>query len=172
MPDAASKPRAASASRPRRWLFKSEPSAYSIADLERDGRTRWDGVRSYQARNLIRDALMPGDLGLFYHSSTSPAGVVGLLRVASEPLADGTQFDPSSRYFDARATVAAPRWWTLEVEFVERFVELVPLATLRRTAALEGMMVLARGARLSIQPVREAHFRLVLRLARARTILP
>jgi hypothetical protein len=78
---------------------------------------------------------------------------------------DATQFDPSSRYFDARAITVAPRWWTIEVEFVERFVELVPLATMRRTAALEGMMVLARGRGLSIQPVREAHFRLVLRLA-------
>ncbi len=172
MANATSKSRRARASRPGLWLLKSEPAVYSIADLEREGRTRWDGVRNYQARNLIRDALRPGDLGFFYHSNASPPGVAGLLRIASEAFVDATQFDPSSRYFDARAITVAPRWWTIEVEFVERFVELVPLATMRRTAALEGMMVLARGARLSIQPVREAHFRLVLRLARARTILP
>lgn len=171
MSRAASRPRASRAARRSCWLLKSEPSEYSIADLERDGRGRWDGVRNFQARNLIRDAMRPGDLGLFHHSSAAPPGVAGLLRIASEPLVDPTQFDAASRYFDARATGAAPRWWTIEVEFVERFEQLVPLATLRQTVALEGMMVIRRGARLSVQPVDEGHFREVLRLARARTAL-
>lgn len=154
-----------------RWLLKSEPTEYSIADLQRDGRARWDGVRSFQARNLIRDALRPGDLGLFYHASAAPPGVAGLLRIASEPCVDPTQFDASSRYFDARATRTAPRWWAIEVQFVERFAQLLPLATLKRSTALEGMMVTRRGARLSVQPVDDAHFREILRLARASTLL-
>lgn len=152
---------------PGRWLLKSEPAAYSIRDLERDGRTSWEGVRNYQARNLLRDSLRLGDLGFFYHSSVDPPGVAGVLRIASTAFPDPTQFDPQSPYFEARASAVRPRWWTVQVEFVERFRCLVPLARLKATPELSGMMVVRAGARLSVQPVSTEHFAVVLRLGRA-----
>jgi predicted RNA-binding protein with PUA-like domain len=151
-----------------RWLFKSEPDEYSIADLERDRCTRWDGVRNYQARNLIRDQLHPGDLGLFHHSSARTVGPAGVLRVVSAPLPDPTQFDRTSRYHDPRALRETPRWWTVEVEFVERFATVVPLAQLRADPRLVDMMVVRPGARLSIQPVSREQFAVILELAGSR----
>ncbi|MBN2191941.1 MAG: EVE domain-containing protein [Polyangiaceae bacterium] len=152
----------------RFWLLKSEPSTYSIADLERDGHTAWDGVRNYRARNLIRDQLAVDDLAIFYHSSVEPPGAAGLLRIAARPVPDRSQFDARSPFFDPRATRDAPRWWSVEVAFVERFATIVPLGILKEHPELSGMMVTQRGARLSIQPVEPSHFRVVLRLARAR----
>src|SRR5690606_21639677 len=121
------------------WLFKSEPSVYSIDQLVADGRTMWDGVRNYQARNLMRDEMKPGDLGLFYHSSCDTIGVAGLCRVASEPYPDPTQFDPKSKYHDPGSKPDDPRWILVDVEPVERFDDVVPLARLKDDAALEGM---------------------------------
>lgn len=151
------------------WLFKSEPSVYSIDQLVADGRTMWDGVRNYQARNLMRDEMKPGDLGLFYHSSCDTIGVAGLCRVASEPYPDPTQFDPKSKYHDPGSKPDDPRWILVDVEPVERFDDVVPLARLKDDAALEGMAVLQRGSRLSVQPVERKHFARVLKLAGAKT---
>src|SRR5579872_308965 len=106
--------------RPSYYLFKSEPSSYSIDDLERDGRTEWSGVRNYQARNLMK-GMRVGDLGFFYHSNAAPPGIVGICRVVAEAHPDSTQFDPKSPYFDDTSSPARPRWECVDVEFVERF---------------------------------------------------
>lgn len=154
----------------RTWLVKSEPDCYPYRALVADGRTAWDGVRNYQARNYMRDEMKVGDLVLFYHSNASPPGVAGIARVCSEPHPDATQFDPKSDYYDPKATKDEPRWSLVDVEFVERFEEPVSLETLKADAkALEGMMVIKRGVRFSVQPVEPQHFARVLALGDAKT---
>jgi predicted RNA-binding protein with PUA-like domain len=150
----------------RTWLVKSEPDAYSIADLERDTRTRWEGVRNYQARNLMRDEMSVGDGVLYYHSSCEPPGIAGLARVASEPYPDPTQFDRRSKYHDEASSPESPRWWLVDVEFVEAFPVLLPLSLLREQPELEGMALLRKGQRLSVQPVSAEEWRAVLKLAK------
>ncbi len=152
------------------WLVKSEPEVYSIDDLARDGRTEWDGVRNYQARNYMRDAMAIGDCVLFYHSNADPTGIAGLAEVCSKPHPDETQFDRKSEYYDKKATKDDPRWWLVDVAFVERFANVLSLETLKAHAKeLDGMMVLKRGVRFSVQPVDKAHFAKVLKLAGAKT---
>jgi predicted RNA-binding protein with PUA-like domain len=153
---------------PKHWLIKSEPEVYGLDDLERDGVTGWEGVRNFQARNLMRDEMREGDLVLFYHSNAEPSGVAGVARVASPPLADPSQFDRRSEFFDPTSPRASPRWQMVKVGFVERFPALVPLERLKATPALEGMPLLQKGQRLSVQPVSPAHFKRVLALARGR----
>jgi predicted RNA-binding protein with PUA-like domain len=150
----------------RHWLMKSEPDVYSIADLERDGASGWEGVRNYQARNFMRDDMKPGDLVLFYHSNAEPSGVAGVARVDGAALPDPSQFDKKSEYYDAASTKAAPRWQMVRVAFVERFARVVPLELLKNDGALAGMLVLAKGQRLSVQPVDPKHFARVCALAR------
>ena len=150
------------------WLVKSEPGSYSIEDLARDGKTRWDGVRNYQARNFLRDGMKPGDGVLFYHSSSDPAGVVGIARVASEGYPDPSAFDRKSHYFDPDSDPKKPAWFAVDVEFAERLPRIVTLAELKANEALEGMLVLKRGMRLSVQPVDKAHFDAVVKMAHRR----
>ena len=147
----------------RYWLVKSEPGSYSIDDLERDGKTGWEGVRNYQARNFMRGDMRVGDDVLFYHSSADPPGVAGLARVARTGIPDPTALDPKSDYFDPKATAEDPRWYTVEIEFVRHFPALVPLDTLRATPGLEKMLVINK-SRLSVQPVTEDEFRIVEKL--------
>ncbi len=149
----------------RCWLVKSEPGTYSIDDLRRDGATFWSGIRNYQARNFLRDDVRRGDEVLFYHSSASPPGVAGLARVASDARPDETALDPDSAGYDPKASADEPRWYGVDIAFVERFGEIVPLARLRRTPGLEDMLV-ARNSRLSVQPVTPAEFEIVRALGR------
>jgi predicted RNA-binding protein with PUA-like domain len=152
------------------WLVKSEPDVYSIDDLARDRRTEWDGVRNYQARNYMRDEMAVDDLVLFYHSNAEPTGIAGLARVCSDAHPDATQFDRKSEYYDPAARHHDPRWMHVDVELVERFGSIVTLETLKAHAGeLDGMMVIKRGVRFSVQPVDKAHFALVLKLANAQT---
>jgi predicted RNA-binding protein with PUA-like domain len=146
------------------WLMKSEPDAYGIDDLERDGRTMWDGIRNYQARNMMRDQMRIGDEVFFYHSSCDVPGVVGIMRVASEPHPDPTQFDPQSKYFDPKSDPANPRWCLVDVEFERRLSRTIPLTELREDPELDGMILLRRGNRLSIMPVDGRHWDRVLEL--------
>jgi predicted RNA-binding protein with PUA-like domain len=150
----------------RYWLLKSEPSSCAIEDLERDGTTGWEGVRNFQARNFIRDDMKPGDGVLFYASNAEPAGVTGVAEVASEGYPDPFAFRPDHKYFDPKSDEASPTWYAVDVRFVARFAEIVPLATLKATPGLEKMMVLQRGSRLSVQPVTKAEFDTVVRLGR------
>jgi predicted RNA-binding protein with PUA-like domain len=147
------------------WLLKSEPSVYSILDLRRDGRTTWEGVRNYQARNYMRDAMRVGDRVLFYHSNAAPPAVAGLARVVRAAYPDSTALEPEHRYFDPKASAEDPRWVRVDVEHVETFPAPVPLERLRRTPGLEAMPLLNR-SRLSVQPVSDEEFGIVLGLAR------
>lgn len=150
----------------RYWLMKSEPGAYSIDDLERDGRTHWDSIRNYQARNIMRDEMEIGDEVLFYHSNVDPPAVAGRARVVRTGYPDHTARDPASDYYDPKASEDDPRWYMVDVEFVEKFDGPVPLAVLKQTPGLEDM-VLVKRSRLSVQPVAPEEFDIVLRLARA-----
>jgi len=143
----------------RYWLMKSEPSECAIDDaMAAPQRTvAWTGVRNYQARNFMRDAMQVGDGVLFYHSSCCEPGIAGIARIASATRSDPTQFEPQSPYFDAASKPEAPRWLLLEVQ-AERKTRLLPLAELRADAALAGLVLLRRGNRLSITPVDSAHW--------------
>lgn len=149
---------------PRYWLMKSEPGSYSLDDLERDGRTCWEGVRNYQARNLMRE-MSAGDQVLFYHSNANPPGAAGIARVEREAYPDHFSWDRDSRYFDPKSTPDAPRWWMVDVGFVERFARFVPLAELKADPALAGMLVTGK-SRLSVQPVEATDFETVVALGR------
>ena len=138
------------------WLMKSEPDVYSIDDLERDGSTMWEGVRNYEARNNMRE-MSEGDLVLYYHSRQSPPGVVGVARVAREAYPDPTQFDEDSPYHDEKSDEDDPRWWLVDVEFVEKLDRTVPLSEIKDEPALSEMVLVNR-SRLSVQPVEEEEF--------------
>ena len=152
---------------PRCWLIKSEPDVFSIEDLEREQATGWEGVRSYEARNTMRDLMRPNERVLFYHSNANPSGIAGVAKIVGGPIADPTQFDPRSEYYDPASTPAAPRWQMVRVAFVERFAAILPLERLKQHKPLKGMALLQKGQRLSVQPVLPAHFEAVMALARA-----
>jgi predicted RNA-binding protein with PUA-like domain len=150
---------------PRTWLLKSEPDAYSFGDLERDGRTPWDGIRNYQARNFMRDEMSVGDRVLYYHSNAQPPGVVGVAEVVSEPYPDPTQFDEASRYHDPKATREEPRWILVDVAPVRRLPRTVTLAEIKDEPALAEMPLVRRGNRLSVMPVSEKEVERILEMA-------
>jgi predicted RNA-binding protein with PUA-like domain len=156
----------------RHWLMKTEPSAFSIEDLERKGREHWDGIRNYQARNYMRDEMQVGDRVLFYHSSTETPAIVGTARVVREAYPDPSSWDPDGHYFDPKSGPDNPRWVMVDVAFESRFPVPLSLAELRQVPALQGMLLLKKGMRLSIQPVTPAEFEAVLahagRMARPR----
>ena len=147
---------------PSYWLMKSEPDEASIDDLAAaPGQTLpWTGVRNYQARNFMRDAMHPGDGVLFYHSSCAEPGVAGLAEVVTRAVPDETQFDPASPYFDPKATRESPRWVGVDVRLVRK-TRLLPLAEMRRAPELAAMQVLRRANRLSITPVTADEWRAV-----------
>ncbi len=147
----------------RYWLMKSEPDDVSIDDLASMGEVGWYGVRNYQARNFMRDAMALGDGVLFYHSSCPQPGVAGLAEVSRLAYPDPTQFDPESRYFDPKSTPDQPRWQQVDVRFVRK-TRLLSLDEMRRMPTLAGMQVLQRGNRLSITSVSEAEWRDILAL--------
>ena len=148
---------------PSFWLMKSEPDTYSVQDLERDGRTMWDGVRNYQARNNMRKMKI-GDRVLFYHSRQDPPAAVGIAEVVKEAYPDPTQFDPKSKYFDAKSNDEDPRWWLVEISHVETFSGPVTLQDIKAEPSLAGM-VLVNNSRLSVQPVGREEFELIQRMA-------
>ena len=152
----------------RYWLFKSEPGSYSFEDLERDGRTHWDGVRNYQARNLLRDDVAVGDGVLFYHSNARPLAIMGLARVVRAGYPDHTAFEPGARAYDPKSDPARPTWYMVDIEPAGALPEPLTRERLSGVAALEQMMLLRRGARLSVQPVTPAEWRCVLKLAGVR----
>ena len=147
------------------WLMKSEPAECSIDDLARapQATVPWVGVRNYQARNFMRDAMQVGDGVLFYHSSCAEPGVAGLARVASTAYPDPTQFDPASPYFDAKAMPSAPRWLLVDVALVRK-TPLLPLRQMRGRPELATMGLLQRGSRLSITPVTRPEWDAVVQL--------
>lgn len=147
------------------WLLKSEPVTYSIDDLAREGVASWDGVRNFQARNNLR-AMKAGEKAFFYHSNAEPPGIAGVCEIVKEAYPDHTAFDPKSKYHDPRSTPERPLWWMPDVGFVEKFPRLIPLAELRETPGLGNMVLLRRGSRLSVQPVADEEWSIILDLAR------
>jgi len=146
--------------------MKSEPDVFSFDDLwAAPGRTTcWDGVRNYQARNFMRDEMKVGDGVLFYHSGVQPPGVAGVAEVVREAYPDDSAFDPADSHFDPKSRPGSPTWMMVDIRAVHRFERLVTLPELRATPGLEGMMVLRKGSRLSVQPVALGEWEAVTRL--------
>ena len=150
------------------WLMKSEPSVFGIDDLAaRPKKTEpWDGVRNYQARNMMRDTMRRGDLAFFYHSNCEPPGIVGIMEVVREGYPDPTQFDPESKYHDPKSDLDDPRWYLVDVRLKKRFRAMVTLAELReRAGELGDFALLRKGNRLSVMPVEKATWKRILELA-------
>lgn len=132
--------------------MKSEPTTYSIFDLQKDQVTVWDGVRNYQARNFLRQ-MQIGDRAFFYHSNAELIGIVGLAEVVAIGIDDPTQFDPQSKYYDPKSTPASPRWQTVQIKFLEIFPQMISLTTLKQEFDPEELGVVKTGNRLSVMPV-------------------
>ena len=152
---------------PKYWLMKTEPSTYSIDDLanEKSKTTHWDGVRNYQARNFMRDEMKKGDLVLLYHSNAKPPGVVGICTVARESYPDFTQFDKTDKHYDPKSDPDNPRWFMVDIKLKKKFKALIALDDLKAVKALDGMVLLQKGSRLSVQPVTKKQFDTIEKLA-------
>ena len=152
----------------RHWLMKSEPSAFSIQDLQSvSGQTTcWDGVRNFQARNFMR-SMRNGDQVLFYHSNADPPAVMGIAEVVKEAYADHTAFDPKDMHHDPKSTPGKPLWDMVDIKLVRIFRVPIGLDRLRQEAGLKRMELLRKGSRLSVQPVRPEEWKIVLKLAGA-----
>ena len=150
------------------WLFKTEPSTYSWEDLKKQpNRTDyWDGVRNYQARNFLRDQIKEGDLVFFYHSVKNPQVIMGIARVVREAYPDPTQFDPESRYFDPKSDPQNSRWFVVDVQAIAEFDPPITREQLKLIPELKDMVLLQKGSRLSIQPVREDEWNVILKLSK------
>ena len=148
------------------WLMKSEPNVYSIDDLKKDKTTYWDGVRNYQARNFLRDEIKKGDEVLFYHSNAEPPGIAGVAKVTKDGYPDPSAFDKKSKYFDTKSKKEKPTWFVVDIQFSKKFKEILALNDLKEVKALEGMPLLQRGQRLSVQPVSEKQWQTILKLAK------
>lgn len=149
------------------WLFKSEPSCFSIDDLAKRPNqiTSWDGIRNYQARNMMRDEMKIGDQGFFYHSSCDEPGIVGLLKIVKTSQPDDTQFDPDADHFDPKSSPENPRWVMVDVKLVKKFNRVLTLPELREHPHLSSMIVLRKGNRLSITPVTSQEFKVICSIA-------
>ncbi len=154
-------------SKRRYWLFKSEPTTYSFNDLmgEKGKRTHWDGVRNFQARNLLRDEVQVGDGVLFYHSSTNPMAIIGIAKVVKSGYPDHTAFDPSDHHYDPKSNPEDPTWYMVDIAGEKAFREPLTREQLKDAKPLKDMMLLRRGARLSVQPVTAPQWRAILKLA-------
>ena len=152
------------------WLMKSEPDVFGIDHLASAPKrtTAWEGVRNFQARNMLRDDLGKGDLAFFYHSSCEVPGIAGIVKVVREAYPDPTQFERDSEYYDARSTRAAPRWFCVDVQLDRRIEPVITLPELREHAsgALREMVILKRGNRLSVTPVTAAEWRFIVAMRR------
>ena len=144
------------------WLMKSEPDTFSIDDLKAVKTEPWDGVRNYQARNMMRDQMKKGDKIFFYHSNCKVPGVVGLMKVVREAYPDHTAHDPESKYYDPKSSEEAPRWFMVDVGFVKKFKRIISLEEPKKQKDLQGMPLVRKGSRLSIMPISEAEWDYIL----------
>lgn len=151
------------------WIFKSEPSVFSIDNLVKSPNqtTVWDGVRNYQARNFLRDEVKINDLVLFYHSNAdAETGIVGLARVVKEAYPDPSQFDTKSKYFEPKASLNKPIWYSVDIQFIEKFRKILTISEIKNHPILSNLLIARRGNRLSITPVAEEHFKLIIELTK------
>jgi predicted RNA-binding protein with PUA-like domain len=148
------------------WLMKSEPNSFSIDDLQQmpEQIEHWDGVRNYQARNMMRDQMKVGDKVFFYHSNCEAPGIVGIMHVVREGYPDFTAFDPGCKYFDPKSDPAKPRWYMVDVQYLRHMHRVIALSELKEHPALAEMVLLRKGNRLSIMPVQKEEWEYILRL--------
>ena len=148
------------------WLMKSEPDVFGIDDLAAMPRKtdHWDGVRNYQARNMMRDEMKKGDQVFFYHSNCKEPGIVGIAEVVKEGYPDHTAWEPKSKYYDPKSDPENPRWYMVNIKFVRKFERTVSLQEMKQEKALEGMKLLQRGNRLSVMPVEKKHWQHILKM--------
>ena len=148
------------------WLMKSEPEEFSIGDLKRVRREQWDGIRNYQVRNMLRDAMKKGDIALFYHSNAgTQTGVAGVMKIIKEAYPDPTQFDPQSAHPDIRSDPQNPRWLCVDVQYVRTLPRVVTLAELKAEKRLANLPLVRQGNRLSVMPIARAQFDHIIKLA-------
>ncbi len=155
------------ASNRRHWLFKTEPESFSFDDLWNapSRTTSWDGVRNYQARNMLRDEIKSQDLVFVYHSSADPTGIAGVAEVVRGGYPDHTALDPKDHHYDPKSRADAPAWYMVDIRAVKAFPRLITLDELRKVKGLEKMILLQRGSRLSVQPVRPEEWEIITGLA-------
>lgn len=148
--------------------MKSEPLTYSIDHLIAESKKteHWDGVRNYQARNMMRDEMKKGDLAFFYHSNCKTPGIVGIVEVVQEGYPDFTAFDPESKYYDPKSNSENPRWFMVDVKYKEKFNDTISLEQLRNTNGLKDMLILRKGNRLSITPLTEKEWKIIAKIAK------
>ena len=147
-----------------RWLMKSEPSEFGIDDLESQGTEPWDGIRNYQARNMIRDQMNPGDQAFFYHSSCETPGIVGIMEIVTAAYPDPTAFDPADKHFDAASDRENPRWFLVDVRFGRKLARTIALSELKACPELAAFPLVRRGNRLSVMPVSDEEWQFILSL--------
>jgi predicted RNA-binding protein with PUA-like domain len=148
------------------WLFKSEPDTFGIDHLKnRPKQTEhWDGVRNYQARNMMRDQIKVGDKAFFYHSNCTPPGIVGTMEIVRAAYPDPSSWNPESKYYDPKSSPENPRWFMVDVRFIKKFPRMITLDEIKNHPLLENMMVARRGNRLSITPVTEEEWNVICSL--------
>lgn len=146
------------------WLLKSEPSEYGIDDLKRELVDHWDGIRNYQARNMIRDEMKKGDLAFFYHSNCAEPGIVGIMTIAREAYPDHTAFAPDEKYYDPKSDPDKPRWFMVDVRYKRKLKRTISLKELRTHSRLADLALLRRGNRLSVMPVTQQQWNFILAL--------
>ena len=144
--------------------MKSEPVDYCIDDFKRDGREPWDGIRNYQARNMMRDDMAIGDKVFFYHSSCKEPGVVGLMEIASDSYPDPTQFDRDDKHYDPKSDSDDPRWCLVDVQFLRKLKRTISLTEIKAHPGLDDMILVRKGNRLSIMPITEDHWNIIISL--------
>ncbi|MCF2947259.1 EVE domain-containing protein [Paraglaciecola aquimarina] len=146
------------------WLFKTEPDAFSIDDLKNapEQTEHWDGIRNYQARNFLRDTVNVGDLVFIYHSSCKQVGIVGLAEAVKAGYVDHTQFNPESNYYDPKSTIEKPRWYMVDIQFKQKFSQILPLKTIKAMDDIKEIGLVKKGHRLSIMPVQKNEFESLL----------
>lgn len=146
------------------WLMKSEPGEYSIDDLKKDKVEHWDGVRNYQARNMMRDQMKIGDLAFMYHSNCEEIGIVGIMTIHHEGYPDHTAFDKNDKHYDPKSDPNNPRWYMVDVKFKRKFKRTITLQELKQQKKLKDMALLRKGNRLSVMPVTEKEWNLIISL--------
>ena len=148
------------------WLMKSEPDVFGIDDLKAmpHQTDRWEGVRNYQVRNMMRDEMRVGDLAFFYHSSCKEPGIVGIVKITREGYPDYSAFDPEAKYYDPKSDPDHPRWYMVDVRYVKKLKRVITLSELKTHTGLEELPLLRRGNRLSVLPISESHWKYILAL--------
>ncbi len=148
------------------WLFKSEPSEFSIDDLAKSPKqmTAWEGVRNYQARNFMRDEMRIGDLGFFYHSSCAEPGIIGIVKIVAASHPDKSAFNPQSDYYDPKSTLKKPLWYCVDVRLQQKFDRIISLKELKAPPELSTLLILRKGNRLSITPISVLEWKLIVKM--------